>query len=421
MNRETPALFVARFQKTADNLPPNGKVSKKKHASNKTSSGIGAMALTLRGLPAEEADARLRQAEGLQRLAAKVPRWAAVENLTYPPRLSLEQCSSERTASYKADIVRRLVGEHSQRMADLTGGFGVDFSFIAPLFARPVYVERQEELCRIARHNFPLLDLAHAEIVNGNGTAFLQDMAEADFLFIDPARRDQRGRKTVLIEDCEPNLVDFLPLLLEKAPYTMVKLSPMLDIHRAIASLSEVRPQCVAEVHVVADGGECKELLLVLSRETVATPALCVSESGQNFKLDFEEEQTAVPAYTSMLATYLYEPGAALMKAGVFKWVAAHFGLQKLHPNSHLYTGNDLIKNFPGRSFRVKNLFSFSKADLKALKTEVSQANLTVRNFPGSVAELRKRLKLKEGGMQHIFATTLADESHRLVLTERIL
>lgn len=130
------------------------------------------MALNLRGLSAEAADARLRQAEGLQRLAAKVPRWAAVENLSYPPRLSLEQCSSERTASYKADVVRRLVGEKPQRMADLTGGFGVDFSFMAPLFARPVYVERQEELCRIAHHNFPLLGLGHAEIVNGDGTDF---------------------------------------------------------------------------------------------------------------------------------------------------------------------------------------------------------------------------------------------------------
>ena len=196
------------------------------------------MALNLRGLSAEAADARLRQAEGLQRLAAKVPRWAAVENLSYPPRLSLEQCSSERTACYKADVVRRLVGEKPQRMADLTGGFGVDFSFMAPLFARPVYVERQEELCRIAHHNFPLLGLGHAEIVNGDGTDFLKEMAAADFLFIDPARRDQTGRKTVLIEDCEPNLVDFLSLLLEKAPYTMVKLSPMLDIHRAITSLS---------------------------------------------------------------------------------------------------------------------------------------------------------------------------------------
>lgn len=266
-----------------------------------------------------------------------------------------------------------------------------------------------------------MLGLGHAEIVNGDGTDFLKEMAAADFLFIDPARRDQTGRKTVLIEDCEPNLVDFLSLLLEKAPYTMVKLSPMLDIHRAITSLSTVRPQCVAEVHVVADGGECKELLLVLSREAVATPALYVSESGRNFKLAFGEEQTAVPTYTSALAAYLYEPGAALMKAGVFKWVAAHFGLQKLHPNSHLYTSNDLLKDFPGRIFRVKGSFSFSKADLKALKTKVPQANLTVRNFPGSVAELRKRLKLKEGGMLHIFATTLADEKHRLVLTERIL
>lgn len=361
------------------------------------------------------------QAEDQKKLMAKVPLWAATDGLVYPPRLSLEQCSGEQTARYKAAIACRLFNGRKWRLVDLTGGYGVDFSFMGQHADHPVYVERQEELCRIARHNFPLLGLQEAEVVNADGVAYLKNMAVADLIFLDPARRDAAGRKTVLIEDCEPNVVGLLPELLTKAPYAMVKLSPMLDIHRALASLNEAVPHAVAQVHVVADGRECKELLLVVGREKTVRPALFVVEGDQYFELDFDAEQTAEVSYTSSLETYLYEPGPALMKAGIFKWVAAHFNLQKLHPNSHLYTSHELLDHFPGRTFRVKGLFSFSKADLKALKTETQQANLSVRNFPGTVAEIRKRLKLKEGGTDHIFATTLADERHRLVLTERIL
>ena len=395
-------------------------MSKKKRAP-RSAKPATLTALQLQGLPADEAAARLRQAEGKQRLAVKVPTWAAVEGLEYPPRLSLEQCSSETTARYKQQIVRRLTGGHTQCMADLTGGFGVDFSFIGQLFERPVYVERQEELCRLALHNFALLGLERAEVVHDDGTAFLHRMPEADILFLDPARRDSAGRKTVLIEDCEPNVVDLLPQLLRKAPHTLVKLSPMLDIHRAVSSLATAGMNHIEEVHVVADGRECKELLLVISRDCPSAPVLHVAEGSQVFTLSFGAEQAAVPTYTATPETYLYEPGPAIMKAGIFKWTATHFHLAKLHPNSHLYTSASLIENFPGRVFRTKAVFSFSKSDIKALKTEAPQANLSVRNFPGTVTDLRKRLKLKEGGSAHIFATTLADESHRLILTERML
>lgn len=392
---------------------------KKRH--NSPASPVDTLALSLRGLSPHETELVLRRAEGLRRMSTKVPSWAAVDDLSYPPRLSLEQCSSEATARYKAQVARRLVGGKTETMVDLTGGFGVDFSFIGALFKRPVYVERQEVLCQAARHNFPLLGLERAEVVESDGTDYLEEMQPASFIFLDPARRDNAGRKTVLIEDCEPNVTALLPLLLEKAPIVMVKLSPMLDIHSAVAALSAVRDGCVREVHAVADGGECKELLLVLGAEKHTKPSLHIFEQGETYSLDFTEEQTSIPHYADFPKEYLYEPGPAIMKAGAFKWTATHYDLEKLQANSHLYTGNCLLEHFPGRCFHVISVFSFSKADLKMLRTQAPQANISIRNFPGSVADLRKRLKIKEGGSLHIFATTLADNTHRLILTERLL
>lgn len=392
---------------------------KKRH--NSPASSVDALALSLRGLSPHEAEIVLRQAEGRQRMSTKVPSWAAVDDLSYPPRLSLEQCSSEATARYKAQVAKRLVGEETETMVDLTGGFGVDFSFIGALFKRPVYVERQDVLCQVARHNFPLLGLERAEVVESDGTDYLKGMKPASFIFLDPARRNTAGRKTVLIEDCEPNVTALLPLLLEKAPVVMVKLSPMLDIHSAAKSLSAVREGCVREVHVVADGGECKELLLVLGAENHTKPSLHIFEQGETYSLDFIEEQTSIPKFADALKEYLYEPGPGIMKAGAFKWTSTHFNLEKLQASSHLYTGSSLLEHFPGRCFHVISVFSFSKTDLKLLRTQAPQANITIRNFPGSVADLRKRLKIKEGGSLHIFATTLADNSHRLILTERLL
>lgn len=378
------------------------------------SSDIGALALSLANCGAEDAADVLRQAEGRQRLAAKVPSWTAVEGLRYPPRLALEQCSGEVAARYKAEVVRRLLPDGGA-MADLTGGFGVDFSFIAPLFSRAIYVERQAELCDLARHNFPLLGLKNAEIIEGNGTSQLEILPSLDLLFLDPARRDGAGRKTVLIEDCEPDVARLLPQLQAKARFTLVKLSPMLDVHRAVETLG-----CVEEVHVVADGGECKDLLLVLGREAVASPMLHVAEGPLRLSLNLADEAAAQPRYAAAPAAYLYEPGPAVMKAGVFKWVAVHYGLEKLHPNSHLYTSAALVPDFPGRTFRVRAVSGFSKKELRDLRATTDRANLTVRNFPTSVGELRQRLKVKEGGEAYWFATTLCDGTHRLIDCRKI-
>lgn len=377
-----------------------------------------ALELGAKGVP-DAADI-VRQVEGWQRLRTKVPSWAAHDELIYPPRLSLEQCSGEEAARLKAAIVTRLQDEgglgHS-RMIDLTGGLGIDFSFLAPHFTHATYVERQEELCRLARHNLPLLGLESAEVVCAEAENYLGTAGEADFIFLDPARRDAHGGKTVRIADCQPDLSTLRQRLLSLAPVVMAKLSPMLDVTEALRALAP----SVAEVHAVGAGGECKELLLVLTREDCANPRLTAHEPQGAFTFTQAEELAATPVYATRPATYLYEPGPALRKLGAFRSVALRYGLQKLHPDAHLYTGDSLIADFPGRVLHVVETLDFSKAALRRLKTLTGgRANLTVRGFPATTEAVRRKLKLRDGGTHYLFATTLGDGGHALILCERM-
>lgn len=387
----------------------------------KTNESLSALALRLASSGNPDAPFLLQQAEGRMRLSTKVPSWAAVDELHYPHRLALEQCSGEKAARYKASVASRLLtNDERNTMVDLTGGLGVDFSFIAPLFKRAVYVERQSELCELARHNFPLLNLPQAEVVCGDGVEYLQQLNdEVDLIFLDPARRDTAGRKTVLIEDCQPDVYTLRTTLLQHAHTVMIKLSPMLDIAAAVRSL-----QCVAEVHVVASGGECKDLLLVLTRQALqqggSAPIIYAHDAtGSDFSFTTEDETQATPSYAQCMGQYLYEPGPALLKAGAFKSIATHYALQKLHPNTHLYTADEKATDFQGRTFRVVQTLTFSKADLKILRTTWPKANLSVRNFPTTVDALRKKLKIKDGGHTFIFATTMADNQHLLIVCEK--
>lgn len=366
----------------------------------------------------------LQQIEGWQRMAHKAPQWAATEGIVYPPRLALEQCSGQRAAAYKAETVKRLLNPKERHlMADITAGMGVDFSYIAPLFEKAVYVERKAEIVETARHNMPLLGVNNADFIEGNGLEVLQAMKEPpDLLFIDPARRDVHGGKTVCIEDCEPDIAAHIRLLLECSRLTMVKLSPMLDIVQAVKTLHRKHEGCVKEVHVIATGGECKELMLVMGKEHgTEEPQIHCYEDGKTLVFKASEENGTNCEFCDGTGKFLYEPGPAVMKAGAFKTVAQRYGLKKLHPNSHLYTSMHAVSDFPGRTFRITARFSFSKADLKRLAEYLKRdsangkgrtqaaAHLAVRNFPATVAELRKRLKIREGGNDYLFATTLAD------------
>ena len=374
--------------------------------------GDDVRSLVLQAARYPEVDMRVAatQMEGRRLATAKLPAWAAVEGIIYPVRLSMEQCSSEATARYKASLVEGV------RLADLTGGFGIDCSYMAERFSETTYVERNAELCRIAEHNFALLGKA-IRVVNADSEETLAGLPHQDWIFVDPARRDRGGNKVVSLSDCEPDVCRLESLLLQRASRAMIKCSPMLDIALAMRELHSV-----SEVHVVSANNECKELLLVLGGDTDGeVPIHTINLQGDHehrFVYTAEEEAEAACHYTATLGTYLYEPNSALMKAGCYRLPAARWGLSKLHRNTHLYTSDVLVNDFPGRVFKVEQVCGFSKKGLKALGCK--KANLAVRNFPEHVDTLKKRLKISDGGSTYLFATTLDDDTKVLVVCSKV-
>lgn len=488
----------------------------------------------------------LDQIRGRKMARVKLPRWASIDGIIYPPHISMEQCSSEQTALYKAELAARLLGlspsssengeekekesenasnlhlseicefackgavdsefakneatckkqqilteleenvneikeepyegdfSEETEFVDLTGGFGVDFFYIASrLGVKSMYVERQAHLCEAAKENFGRLGLKNAIVKNGDGIEVLHSFASKKeaaasdslgitedqsqsllktnlglkLIFIDPARRDDAGNKVVSLKDCTPDVTLLQEEMLSKADYVIIKLSPMLDWHRAVSELN-----CVQEVHIISVNNECKELLLVLSARNMddmrASSAdgesgedeidgaegtdgevkhagnlriYCINDA-QSFVCDeLDMESSSVKIAPSILEEmlYLYEPNASLMKAGCFSVLSERYGARMLSKNSHLFVSREPIAAFPGRSFRIIAVSSFNKKELKRHLSGITKANIATRNFPLSVAELRKRLKLKDGGETYIFATTLSDESHVLMITEK--
>ena len=364
--------------------------------------------LALRGHKCPDVDLQyaLEQIAGRQKARTKLPSWAAIDGIVYPPHLSMEQCSSEATARYKASIAGK-----GALFVDLTAGFGVDMALISQGFQKAVHVERQPQLCAISSENFRLLGLNHIEVVCGDGVAYLHTMRHADLLFIDPARRDVHGGRTYDISDCTPNVLEILDEMLEKADRVMIKLSPMLDWRKAVANLGKVN-----EVHIISVDNECKELLLILSKTKKPLRVFCVN-NDECFEV--VEGISSQPRPLPQDMRYLYEPNASVMKAGCFALIEQRFGVVQLERNSHLFVSDKEISGFPGRQFLIEKRTSMNKRELKATLADVDQANITVRNFPMSVAELRKRLKLKEGGDVYIFATTISDEGHQLLVCRK--
>lgn len=358
--------------------------------------------------PAVEMQEALTQIAGWQQACRKLPRWAATEGVEYPPHLALEQCSSEITADYKAELVGQLPPH--QHLTDLTGGLGIDCSTLATRFARATYVERQELLCRLATHNFPLLGVPHITVCQADGVEYLKQMAPCDWIYLDPARRSSHGGKVVALTDCEPDVTRMESLLVEKGTHVLVKLSPMLDLTQALHTLKHVRA-----AHIVAVDHECKELLLQLGQGSPLppdeVPVHCIHLSHrhpmQQLVFCRKEEQEAVPRYAAEIKSYLYEPHAALLKGGAYQLLTHRYAVEKLHPNSHLYTSDTYVADFPGRRFRVACWDGFGKQALKSVLTDERRGNLTVRNFPLTADALRKKLRLADGGDSYYFATTL--------------
>lgn len=353
----------------------------------------------------------MTQIESWQAAREKLPEWSEYPNLIFPPRLSMEQCSSQQTAYYKRQVIQRLIPDAQEgRFVDLTGGFGVDFCHIASLFGSATYIERQPHLCDILRHNSQVLGIARVAIVCSDAEEALFDLPHQQLIFLDPARRDDAGRKVVALADCMPDVTRMYDLLLKKADVVMLKLSPMLDITQTLRQLPDVR-----EVHVVSVDGECKELLLVLSRKESALTYYCADLGKSPVTYLFSAKEEGWLTLASAPQTYLYEPFSCLLKAGVQDVLCSRFGVAKLHPFSNLFTCEKRVEDFPGRAFCVEGWCGYGKKEVKQLLGDVQQANITVRNFPATVHEIRKRLRLKEGGGVYLFATTLSDGSHALI------
>ena len=427
------------------------------------------LALQVSGATDIDVTYALEQIAGRQKARTKLPTWAATEGIVYPPGLALEQCSSEQTARYKAELVSRWVKESHAgssmpdkepfRFIDLTGGFGVDFTCMAqailtafhpsPLTpdslhvpdaatalqpAPFTYVEQNPQLFAITVQNLPRF-VEGAACVCGDGVEYLcQGTGHYDLIYLDPARRDIHGRRTYGISDCTPDVTAIRDLLLSRADRILIKLSPMLDWRKAV---SDIGAEWVHEVHIVSVGNECKELLLVIGNEQCGAlreePGTRVHEPRLTCinLLDDGEQRFSVPISHSLrpsippslhpsISQFLFEPNASVMKAGCFAELSQHYGVQQIEKNSHLFVSAEYVDDFPGRVFQIEAVSSMNKRELKERLSGISQANITVRNFPMDVAALRRRLRLADGGSTYIFATTLADKSHVLLLCRKI-
>lgn len=375
----------------------------------------------------------LDQIQGRQVARRKLPSWARRDGIIYPPHLSMEQCSSEVAAAYKGTLARDLCPE-GRVFVDLTGGFGVDFAFMAAHFPMAVYVEQQPHLCKIAKSNFQVLEL-RSRVIAGDGRAFLRHLRHADLIFLDPARRDTAGRKKVFLSDCTPDILEMETELLQKADFVMLKLSPMLDWHEAVQRLNAFpsggqmadRNGVVLSVHAVSVHNECKELLLVLSQSHHQALQVYAVNDGEAVDVGCPGDRklwqmTAVITVplAGLEGMFLYEPDAAFMKLGAFGFLTRQYPVEALGPNTHLFVSTEFLADFPGRKFQITGASPMNRKRLRSQLSGLSGANLTVRNFPMRVEELRKRWKLREGGEAYLFATTVREQEHTLIFCKKI-
>ena len=361
----------------------------------------------------------LDQIQGWQTARRKLPTWATIDGIVYPPHLSMEQCSSEQTARHKCHIVDTLPTTSHETLVDLTGGFGVDFSYLASRAKRAVYVERQEHLCEVARHNFGLLGLDHASIIHTQAEDVLRELdtdPATTLIYLDPARRDSNSSRTYAISDCTPNVLELKEQLLKAADHVLIKLSPMLDWHKAVDDLGNR----VSEVHIVSVSNECKELLLLLSADHEGEPTIhCIND---NQSLAFTPNKDAQPLLIAddAHAACLYEPNASIMKAGCYEVLTSRYPVKAVARDSHLFLSDDVIMDFPGRGFAIDAVTTMNKKELNRAMSGITRANVATRNFPMTARQLQKRLGLKDGGDCYIFGTTTAAGQRVLYICHKL-
>jgi hypothetical protein len=351
----------------------------------------------------------VEQIAARRQIRDKLPSWYNNPDLVFPSKIAAEQCSSELTARYK----QRLISE-ADHVCDLTGGLGIDSFFFSQKARQVTYIERFPSYCKAARHNFAGLGANNIEVVEGDARQLLSKMKNGTLFYVDPARRGEGNKRIFALKDCEPDLTELLTLLWEYAPKVIAKISPMADISQTLSLLP-----CTTSIHVLSVKNDCKELLFVLEQDAaIASPPIhCIhfaSEGEESFTFNLQEEKETVAFPAPQIEAYLYEPNASILKAGAFKSIT-RLGVNKLNVNSHCYTSNNLLHDFPGRSFIVDQVLPFGSKLCKTIHKTIPQANITTRNFPLSVKELRQRTKIAEGGDIYLFATTLANNEKALI------
>ena len=370
----------------------------------------------------------LQQIAGRQKAKEKLPEWYATEGVLYPKKVSMEQCSSSQTAEYKASLVE------GESFADFSGGFGVDTVALARKFDKGWYVEPQKELCDLFQHNCKVLDINNVNIVNGTMEANLAAIEPVDTIYLDPSRRDTHGRRMVSLADCTPNLLEWKSALLAKCNTLMVKLSPMIDIFQTLRDLSET-----FAVHVIAVEGECKEVVFVLKTEDVTVddtrrdapwhisttdPTIIAVDINKiattRVEITLETERTTPPCIATKLGAYLYEPNAAVMKAGIFNALSQQFRVAKLAKNTNLFTADELHEDFPGRIFRIEAVHEFHPRKTAKEMSHLASASIAVRNFPLTAEELRKILKIKDGNAKFLFGCMVWDGRKVVLVGEKV-
>lgn len=378
--------------------------------SNNLNSNI--TSLLLKGTPFSTIDTKeiIEQIEAKKRCEKKLPTWFKSKNIYYPNKLNIEQTSSEITAKYKSQLIK------GKSIIDLTGGFGIDCFYFSKIFKTVEHCEINEALSNIVNHNYNQLNTQNITTINTNGIAYLKQVEKKyDWIYIDPSRRHDSKGKVFFLNDCLPNVPENLELLFKHSKNIMIKTSPLLDISIGIGELKYVKT-----IHVIAVNNEVKELLWILEHEfkdnvQIETANLKKNEINKfTFYLDYEKNSNS--EYSKPL-TYLYEPNAAILKAGGFNSISNQFSVFKFHKHSHLYTSEALI-DFPGRCFKIEEVIHYNKKDLK--KTGINKANITTRNFPETVQQIRKKFNIKDGGETYLFFTTDLDTNKIVISTKKI-
>ena len=369
-------------------------------------------ALILKGIAFDKVEVKAiaEQIEAKKRSKTKLSTWFNTQNIYYPNKLNIEQTSSEVSAKYKSELLE------GNSIIDITGGFGVDCFYFSKQFKSVTHCEINTSLSEIVKHNYKQLNIDNVEVVPANGIEYLENTSKTfDWIYIDPSRRHDSKGKVFFLKDCLPNVPEHLDILFEHSKNIMIKTSPLLDISVGINELKHVKT-----IHVIAINNEVKELLWVLERaydKAISIKTINLKKNNsESFGFILDEEKKNETPFSKPL-TYLYEPNSSILKAGAFNQVSKQLNISKLQKHSHLYTSNNPIE-FPGRAFKIQSVVPYNKRNLKELT--LSKANITTRNFPETVSQLRKKTKIRDGGDIYLFFTTDLNHQKIILITEKL-